>query len=143
MYKDRKIKLILVDDNREFVDALRSLISRFNKFSVVGVATNGLDLLNHPLLCEADMILMDCEMPLLNGIETARHVNLQWPYKKIIALTMFDEKLNLLELLGAGFNGYIYKPEISLKLESVINRVLNDEYVFDMKIIREKRNCTS
>jgi DNA-binding NarL/FixJ family response regulator len=143
MFIDKKIKLILVDDNKDFVEALKTMISRLNGFSVIGVAGNGIDLLNHPLLSVADLILMDCEMPLLNGIETARHVNLQWPYKKLIALTMFDEKLNLLELLGAGFNGYIYKPDVCLKFESVINRVLNDEYVFDLKIIRETRNCNS
>lgn len=132
-----KIDLILVDDNQGFIDAVGMFLSIRNKFSVIGTASNGLELLKHPMLYKADVILMDCEMPVMNGIDAAKQVNFQWPYKKMIAVTMFDDQRDLLELLGAGFNGYIYKPDIATKLESVIERVFNDEYVFDRKFGRQ------
>lgn len=131
---DNKIDLILVDDNQGFIEAVGMFLSIRSKFSVIGTASNGLELLNHPLLSKADLILMDCEMPVMNGIEAAKQVNFQWPYKKMIAVTMFDDQQDLIELLGAGYNGYIYKPDIATKLESVIERVFNGEFVFDRKI---------
>lgn len=131
---ENKIDLLLVDDNQGFIDATSMFLSIKNKYNVIGTANNGLELLNHPMLFKADIILMDCEMPVMNGIEAARQVNFQFPHKKMIAVTMFDDQRDLLELLGAGFNGYIYKPEIATKLSSVIERVINEEYVFDSKI---------
>ncbi|HEX2921337.1 MAG TPA: response regulator transcription factor [Bacteroidales bacterium] len=132
---NKKIGLLLVDDNQGFIDAVGMYLSIRKKYSIIGSASNGLELLNHPLLYKADVILMDCEMPVMNGIQAARQVNIQWPYKKLIAVTMFDDHKDLVELLGAGFNGYIYKPDIASKLETVIERVVNDEYVFDTKTL--------
>ncbi len=133
-----KIDVLIVDDNEKFIEAVSMLLSMRKKYSVLGRALNGKELLEHPLLYKADVILMDCEMPVMDGIEAARQVNCRCPYKKLIAVTMFDDQMDLLELLGAGFNGYIYKPDIALKLESVIERVFNDEYVFDTKMSRSK-----
>ncbi|HEX2968693.1 MAG TPA: response regulator transcription factor [Bacteroidales bacterium] len=127
------VDLIIVDDNPGFIEAVEMFLSRKKGYSVLGTANNGMELINHPSLHKADVILMDCEMPGMNGIETAKYVNHSFPYKKMIAVTMFDDRRDLLELLGAGFNGYIHKPDISSKLESVIERVLNNEYVFDDK----------
>jgi DNA-binding NarL/FixJ family response regulator len=131
---DRKIDVLIVDDNNKFIEAVKMFLLMKNKYSVLGSASNGQELLDHPMLQRADLILMDCEMPVMNGIEAAREVNHMCPYKKLIAVTMFDDQRDLVELLGAGFNGYIYKPEISAKLESVIDRVFKNEYVFETKI---------
>jgi DNA-binding NarL/FixJ family response regulator len=131
---DRKIDVLIVDDNYKFIEAVGMFLMMKKKYSVLGSASNGRELLDHPMLQKADLILMDCEMPVMNGIEAARAVNHICPYKKLIAVTMFDDQRDLVELLGAGFNGYIYKPEIASKLESVIDRVFNDEYVFENKI---------
>ena len=109
-------------------------LSNKKNYNILGTALNGVDLLNHPYLPLADVILMDCEMPLMNGIEAAKRVNLQYPYKKLIGITMFDDQRNLLELLGAGFNGYIHKPDLASRLECIVERVLNNEYVFEGKI---------
>lgn len=131
---DERIELLLVDDNQAFIDAIGMFLKIKNKFNILGNANNGLELLNHPMLYKADVILMDCEMPVMNGIEAARQVNFQFPYKKMIAVTMFDDQRDLVELLGAGFSGYIYKPDIATKLESVIEKVVRNEYVFDSRI---------
>jgi DNA-binding NarL/FixJ family response regulator len=131
---DGKIDVLIVDDNHKFIEAVGMFLLMKKKYTVLGSASNGRELLDHPMLQKADLILMDCEMPVMNGIEAARAVNHICPYKKLIAVTMFDDQRDLLELLGAGFNGYIYKPEISSKLESVIDRVFNNEYVFETKI---------
>jgi DNA-binding NarL/FixJ family response regulator len=135
---DAKIDVLIVDDNQKFIEAVGMFLSMKKKYSVLGSALNGKELLEHPMLHKADVILMDCEMPVMNGIEAARQVNYLCPYKKMIAVTMFDDQRDLLELLGAGFNGYIYKPEIASKLESVIERVFNNEYVFETKISNKK-----
>lgn len=137
---DRKIDLIVVDDNPQYLEAVTMYISNKKKYTILGTALNGEELLNHPSLPKADVILMDCEMPVMNGIEAAKHVNCSFPYTKLIAITMFDDQRNLIELLGAGFSGYIHKPDLAKKLDSVIERVLQDEYVFDGKINTSVRN---
>jgi two-component system response regulator NreC len=130
----KKINLILVDDNPQYLEAVTMYLLKKKKYSLLGTSLNGLELLNNPYLPMADIILMDCEMPVMNGIEAAKNINCSYPYMKLIAITMFNEQRDLLELLGAGFNGYIHKPDIVLRLDSVIERVMNNEYVFDGKI---------
>ena len=77
-------------------------------------------------------------MPGLNGIETGRQVNFKYPSKKLIAITMYREELYLNDLISAGFSGYVYKPDITSKLESVINKVMNNEHDFSkgLKIVK-------
>jgi DNA-binding NarL/FixJ family response regulator len=137
---DRKIDLIVVDDNPQYLEAVTMYLSNKKKYSVLGTALNGEELLHHPSLSRADVILMDCEMPVMNGIEAAKHVNCSFPYTKLIAITMFDDQRDLLELLGAGFSGYIHKPDLAKRIDSVIERVLQDEFVFDGKINSQFRD---
>jgi DNA-binding NarL/FixJ family response regulator len=129
-----EINILIADDHPQFIEGVEMFLQTRKNYNVLGKATNGIDLLNHPLLNRADVVLLDCEMPGLNGLETARRIDFQFPRKKMIAVTMFQDQINLLELLGAGFKGYIYKPNIAAKIEGVIERVLNDEYVFDDKL---------
>jgi DNA-binding NarL/FixJ family response regulator len=131
---DREIGIIIVDDHPDFLEGIEMFLQNKKKYTVLGTATNGEELLNHPQLRKADLVLLDCEMPIMSGVEAAKRVNSMYPYKKMIATTMFQSRSNMLDLIGAGFNGYVYKPNIGLKIESVIERVLNDEYVFDEKL---------
>ena len=109
------IKIAIVDDNSFLITAVNEKLSFFNDLSVKYTALNGSELLtklndNHNL----DVILMDIEMPVLNGIETTEIVKQKYPHIKIIMLTVFDNDEHIFNAIKAGADGYLLK-EINAK----------------------------
>ncbi|WP_026753564.1 response regulator transcription factor [Sediminibacter sp. Hel_I_10] len=109
------VKIAIVDDNSFLIHTVKEKLSFFEAFSVKITATNGSDLLtalddNHHL----DLILMDIEMPVLNGIETTAIVKQKYPHIKIIMLTVFDNDEHIFNAIKAGADGYLLK-EINAK----------------------------
>ncbi len=109
------IKIAIVDDNSFLIKAVKEKLSFFEDLKVNFFALNGSDALvklenNHNL----DLILMDIEMPVLNGIETTEIVKQKYPHIKIIMLTVFDNDENIFNSIKAGADGYLLK-EINAK----------------------------
>ncbi|WP_040251751.1 response regulator [Psychroserpens mesophilus] len=109
------IKIAIVDDNTFLIKAVKEKLSFFDTFNIKCTAMNGSDLLaqiedNHNI----DLILMDIEMPVLNGIETTEIIKQKYPHIKIIMLTVFDNDENIFNAIKAGADGYLLK-EINAK----------------------------
>jgi len=105
-----KIKIAIVDDNSFLISAIKEKLSFFEDISIKHSSLNGSDLLtklekNHNI----DVILMDIEMPVLNGIETTQIVKQKYPQIKIIMLTAFDNDENIFNAIKAGADGYLLK----------------------------------
>lgn len=104
------IKIAIVDDNTFLIHAIKEKLSFFNDISVKHTSLNGSDLLtklqeDHRL----DLILMDIEMPILNGIEATQIVKQKYPHIKIIMLTAFDNDEHIFNAIKAGADGYLMK----------------------------------
>ena len=104
------IKIAIVDDNSFLITAVKEKLSFFEDINLKYSAMNGSDLLekledNHNI----DIILMDIEMPVLNGIETTEIVKQKYPHIKIIMLTVFDNDENIFNAIKAGADGYLLK----------------------------------
>ncbi|MAN59222.1 MAG: DNA-binding response regulator [Flavobacteriaceae bacterium] len=104
------LKIAIVDDNSFLIHAIREKLSFFEDVSVKHTALNGSELLtkleeNHHI----DVILMDVEMPVLNGIETTQMVKQKYPHIKIIMLTAFDNDEHIFNAIKAGADGYLLK----------------------------------
>ncbi|WP_456438232.1 response regulator [Psychroserpens sp.] len=109
------IKIGIVDDNTFLINTVKEKLSFFDEFTIKFTAMNGSDLLsqiegNHNI----DLILMDIEMPILNGIEATEIVKQKYPHIKIIMLTVFDNDENIFNAIKAGADGYLLK-EINAK----------------------------
>ena len=109
------VKIAIVDDNSFLVNTVKEKLSFFEDLSFKFSALNGSELLtkledNHNL----DLILMDIEMPILNGIETTQMVKQKYPHIKILMLTVFDNDENIFNAIKAGADGYLLK-EIDAK----------------------------
>lgn len=109
------VKIAIVDDNTFLINAVKEKLSFFDEFNIKLTAMNGSELLsqiedNHNI----DLILMDIEMPVLNGIETTEIVKQKYPHIKIIMLTVFDNDENIFNAIKAGADGYLLK-EINAK----------------------------
>ncbi|GAA4242964.1 response regulator transcription factor [Winogradskyella damuponensis] len=121
-----KIKIAIVDDNTFLVKAVEEKLSFFEDVHVKFTARNGLDVLdqlesNHNL----NLILMDIEMPVMNGIEATEKIKQKYPHIKIIMLTVFDNDENIFNAIKAGADGYLLKEINAGDLHSGILETLN------------------
>lgn len=102
-------RVLLVDDHAIVTDGLKSLISGVDGYDVVASCTNGkeaLEMLSH---VKVDIVLMDIDMPEMNGIEATKAIKKQFDNVKIIILTMHDEKAMIKALMEDGADGYLLK----------------------------------
>ncbi len=124
------MKIIVVDDNRSFLEALTFYIEENLKHQVIGSFDSGIELLDSHLIPEADIILLDIEMPLINGFEVAQRILKKYGPTKIVAVTNFSERAYLKELLLAGFMGCVLKNKVFDELSLTLNIVLKKGYYF-------------
>lgn len=105
-----KIRTAIIDDNNFLIKSVKEKLSFFEDISVSFTANNGLQCMDK-LKEETgiDLILMDIEMPELNGIETTALVKQKYPQIKIIMLTVFDDDENIFNAIQAGADGYLLK----------------------------------
>lgn len=120
------IKIAIVDDNSFLINAVKEKLSFFEDLNFKFSAMNGSELLvkledNHNL----DLILMDIEMTVLNGIETTEIVKQKFPHIKIIMLTVFDNDENIFNAIKAGADGYLLKEINAKDLHDGIIETLN------------------
>lgn len=120
------IKIALVDDNSFLIKAAQEKLSFFDVFSLKFTAINGIDLIeklekNH----NVDLVLMDIEMPKMNGIEATYLVKQKYPQIKIIMLTVFDNDENIFNAIKAGADGYLLKEVNPKDLHQGIIETMN------------------
>jgi DNA-binding NarL/FixJ family response regulator len=117
------INILLADDHQIVTDGLRLLLSDEPTVHIKGVASDGAMALEMARLLKVDVILMDVDMPVLNGIEATRAIKKELPHIRIIILTMHDEKGMIQVLLEAGADGYLLKTSNKSELMDAIHRV--------------------
>jgi len=117
------IKIIIVDDHILFSQALRGLMDGFEDIEVVSQFKNGQELQNYCTNCndEPDIILMDVQMPVVDGIEATKWIKKNHPNIKILALTTSDDEEVILKMLRAGAKGYLLKDIHPSVLYKAIN----------------------
>ncbi len=120
------IKIAIVDDNSFLIKAVEEKLSFFDDFTIKIATDNGQNLLdklekNH----NVDLILMDIEMPIMNGIEATQIVKQRYPQIKIIMLTVFDNDENIFKSIKAGADGYLLKEVNAKDLHQGIIETLN------------------
>src|SRR3954470_24297104 len=103
------IRLVIADDHEIFRDGLALMLSRQPNIALVGQASNGRELLELLDTVEADVIMTDLKMPLMDGITATRALLQRDASSRIIALSMFDEEELIVEMLEAGAKGYLLK----------------------------------
>ncbi|WP_461485592.1 response regulator, partial [Pedobacter sp.] len=102
------IKLALVDDNVFLLKAVKDKLALFADVELKIVANGGSDLMQALAgYSNIDLILMDIEMPVLNGIETTAMVKSKYPQIKVVMLTVFDNDENIFSAIKAGADGYL------------------------------------
>ncbi|MBI9064952.1 MAG: response regulator transcription factor [Marinilabiliaceae bacterium] len=108
----RQLKIIVVDDNATFREGISFYLEEVLNYQVIERFTNGLDFLDTKHIDLADIVLMDIEMPKMNGIIATQKILFHHPHLKVIAVTNYRNKAYLKELILAGFKGCVLKDHI-------------------------------
>ncbi|MGF7140952.1 response regulator transcription factor [Roseimarinus sediminis] len=141
------IQIIIVDDHDLFREGVKFVLSRHPNFSIAGEAANGVDLLELLDRVEADLVLMDIDMPRMNGFEATEKALARHPHLKIITLSMHGDQAHYLRMIEAGVKGFVLKDAGSSELVKAIEAVaLGDNYFSQellMNIILTKKQAPS
>lgn len=119
------IKLFLVEDHDIVREGLRVLLESSGEVQVIAEASNGKAALEKLKGVKPDIILMDLNMPLMNGLECTKQVKKEFPQVKVLALSMHDHENYLIDMLDAGAEGYILKNTGKDELLFAIKKVFN------------------
>ena len=100
-FRGKKVRLLLADDSQAFREGLSDFLKRKN-FHVVGQASDGMEALSLSNQLKPDVIIMDVNMPVLDGIEATRHIKRKFPYVEVIAYSMQNDKDVIDDMMQAG-----------------------------------------
>jgi DNA-binding NarL/FixJ family response regulator len=117
-----KPRILLADDHTLVVEALTKLLE--SRFEIVGTAGDGRALLEKALLLKPDVVLLDLNMPLLNGFEAGERLKKQVPGAKLIVLTMMEDAEIAADVLRNWASGFLLKKSASTELVTAIQEVL-------------------
>ena len=129
--KAKKIKIILADDHILLRNALASLINSFGEFEVIAQAENGNEVI-HQLETGnmPQLLVLDLNMPALNGYDTAKIIYEKYPQVNVLVLTMYDSELALIRLLKIGVKGFLKKDIHPLELKKALLLVADSQYYY-------------
>lgn len=121
------IRILLADDHQITRSGLRALLEQQPNMAVAGEADNGRLAVRMAAELKPDVIVMDINMPELNGIEASRQIKAELPDIKIIALSMHSDKRYVAGMLKAGVSGYLLKNCAFDELVAAINSVMRNQ----------------
>ena len=128
------VRVLLVDDQALFREALAVLLDVRPEVDVVGEAANGDEALSRAAQAHPDVVLMDLRMPVLDGIAATRRLRAEQPGVRVIALTTFDDDSEVFAALRAGAVGYLLKDVSSDRLVEAILAAARDESVLQPSV---------
>ena len=125
------IKVIIADDHVLYRAGVKTSLSSKNDIQVIAEADNGMHLLNLLKNIDVDVILLDIQMPIMDGIATLPEIKKISPHTKVIMLTMVDDNSMITKLMELGANSYLTKTSDSEIIYEAIKTCFEQEYYFN------------
>ncbi len=142
-----KKKTLLVDDHQLVLDGISNLLTSLEAVEVVGVANNGKRALEIIENIQIDLVLMDIDMPVMNGLEATAQIKKSFPHIKIIILSMHDEHAVIQKVMNLGADGYLLKNSDKDEFWAAIEKVLEGQKFFSadvtMALLNKKESSSS
>ncbi len=149
METNEKLNVIIADDHVIFRDGLKSSLKKIPFVGQVHQCDNGQDVINILEKTKVDLVFMDVEMPVMNGIETVKWIKANMPHIAVIMLTMFNNQRYIMQLYDMGVTGYLLKNTNVNELQKAIAMVKQgdnyycqevQEVIFKNLLRRDKPN---
>ncbi|MEI7472534.1 MAG: response regulator transcription factor [Chitinophagaceae bacterium] len=125
------IRVIIADDHVLYRAGVKTALSTKKDIQVIAEADNGMHLLNMIGAIEADVVLLDIQMPIMDGIATLPELKKKAPHLKVIMLTMMDDQSMITKLMELGANSYLTKTSDSEIIYQAIKTCHEQEYYFN------------
>lgn len=129
-----KIKLAMAEDHVLFREGLTARLSREEDIEIIGQFANGKELLEFLKNNYADIVLMDIQMPEMDGISATKIIAEMYSETKVVALTMFENDNSLTDMLHAGARGYLLKNSDYKEMIEVIYDVYEGKKAYSLKV---------
>lgn len=139
MAEQKTIKIAIIDDSDFVRDGLRIIFEMDPEFEVMGIGANGKEAIELVRKKQTDIILMDLEMPVLDGIEATAVITRE-QLGKVLVLTTFDDDERIQKALQNGAKGYLIKNHTPDKIKQMIKAVYSGGNILDEKVF-EKLTC--
>lgn len=131
------ITLFIVDDHQMLIDGIKALLLNEAEFIIAGEALRCADALERLKKVHADVVITDINMPEMNGIEFALALRRFKPEQKLLALSMYNEKAIITDMLDAGVRGYILKNTGKHELITALRKIASGQTYFADEVARE------
>lgn len=136
MFEYQKIKILIADDHDIVLEGYKSILSEIPNMEVVGKAANGKEVLYMLQSNLVDIVLMDLNMPQMDGIEATEKVKELFPNVKILVLTMLGDSMHIKKLVDLGVDGYLLKNSDKATLIRAIEGVYDGKPFFDGEVTK-------
>jgi DNA-binding NarL/FixJ family response regulator len=128
------IRVLIADDHPLFRDGLTALLTDGPDTEPVGAAANGTEAVDLARETQPDVVVMDLNMPGLNGVEATRRIVADSPHIAVLVLTMFDDDDSIFSALRAGARGYLLKGADQEQIRAAIRAAANGEIIFGTQL---------
>ncbi len=129
-----KISVLIADDHTLFRDGLRALLASAPEMELVGEAATGQEAIELAAALQPDLIIMDLQMPIVNGIDATRQIVHTSPHIAVLVVTMYDDDQNVFAAMRAGARGYLLKGATREETLRAIQAVGSGEAIFSPAI---------
>lgn len=129
-------KIIIVDDHTLFRNGLRILLNSLSNYRVVGEAANGQEFIGLLDKTEVDLVLLDIDMPVMDGITAARLALQKFPNLKIITLSMYGEEDYYYKMVDAGVKGFLLKNSDMNEVRNALEAVYEGGNYFSSELLQ-------
>lgn len=131
------IDIMVVDDHQLLIDGIKSTLESKDGIRVVAEANNGKDALERLDDTRVDVVLMDINMPIMDGLECTRLLTRKYPEVKVIALSQYPEKRFVKTMMKNGASGYLLKDSSKSELVNAIEKVFNGETYINERLFKD------
>lgn len=131
------MKIMIVDDDSLVCQSLKVLLSREKDMDVIATAHNGAEAITACHEALPDVILMDIQMPVMNGIQATRQIKKEWPQVHVMMLTTFQDEQNIRLAILAGAMGYLIKSTEVSNMAKQLRTLVSGSTVLDADVLKK------
>jgi DNA-binding NarL/FixJ family response regulator len=130
----KSVKILIADDHKIVRQGISSLLESMEGFEIICEASNGLETVKLTKELNPDLIVMDINMPLMDGVDACYEIRKFNKKIKILILTMMEDEQYIFDALSAGINGYLFKLSGIDELSAAVKTISEGENYFDFRV---------